>query len=105
MRCLDVSELENAEARSSWTALVKMKLVPLRLLMPVTEGVHEWSPIFRDLLFDMAYFLENHRTWNMQELAREFRREHRRELLRSISDEELALLLLKARDYDLAKAA
>ncbi len=97
--------MENAEARSYWTVLVKMKLVPLRLLMPVTEGVHEWSPVFRDLLFDMAYFFENHRTLTMKELAREFRREHRRELLRSISDEELALLLLKARDYDLAKAA
>jgi len=100
-----VNELENAEIRSLWTVLVRDKLVPLRLLMPVTEGVHEWSPVFRDLLFDMADFLERHRALDLQKLAQEFRREHPRELLRSISEKELALLLLKARDYDLAKAA
>lgn len=105
MRNPSVSELKNAEARSHWTMLVREKLVPLRLLLPMREGVHEWSPIFRDLLFDLAHFLQRQSEQDMRELAREFRREHRRELLRSISDEELALLLLKARDYELAKAA
>ena len=97
--------MQNARARSHWATLVKDKLIPLRLLLPIMEGVHEWSPVFRDLLFDLTGFLQHQTTSDMLKLAKRFRREHKRELLRNISDEELALLLLKAHDYDLARAA
>ena len=38
--------------------LVRDKLIPLRLLIPAGPGTHEWSREYRDLIFEMALFVE-----------------------------------------------
>lgn len=70
-------------------------------MIPMAAGLYEWSPIFRDLVFDIADFLKGKKSRDWLGLVREFRKEHRRELLRNFSDEELSLLFLKAEDYEL----
>lgn len=68
--------------------------------------VHEWSPLFRDLIFDIASFVKQQNSPDRLALARHFRsHHHQREILWSLSDEELSLLILKLEDYQLIAPA
>lgn len=101
MRCYFVDLLPNASRRSHWAALVREKLVPLRLLHPISYGIYEWSPAFRDFLIDLAVFQPDGDSADPLAQAQRYRRERRQDLLQHFSDEDLAILLLKTRDFGL----
>jgi hypothetical protein len=52
-RTVDVN-YKHPEMRRQWMSLVRSKLVPLKLLIPVGQGIHEWSRTYRDMVFEMG---------------------------------------------------
>lgn len=68
-------------------------------------GLHEWSPAYRDLVFEMAAFLDGHEAAPAPALIREFLAESRNRNLPYFSEEEIGLLLAKSQDYEWPGAA
>jgi hypothetical protein len=86
----------------NWMRLVREKLIPLRLLIPARPGTHEWSKTYRNLIFEMALFVDRHGGEVTPDLARKFAvRTQKSELLASFSESELMLLMRKSLEYDL----
>ncbi|HEY5813028.1 MAG TPA: hypothetical protein VIT23_10305 [Terrimicrobiaceae bacterium] len=82
--------------------LVRDKLIPLRLLIPVRPGTHEWSITYRNLIFEMASFMDEVGDEVTLDLVRSFaRRTRKTELLGYFSETEILLLMQKSVEYDL----
>ncbi len=87
--------------RSHWVRLVKSKLVPGRLLIPAGMGVHEWSRAYRNLVFEMADFVNLNGGVATLELARRFSAERGEGIVRQFSEAEIYLLMAKSLEYEL----
>jgi hypothetical protein len=82
--------------------LVRDKLCPLRLLTPAGPGTHEWSRTYRDLIFEMAFFVDRHGGEVTPHLVRKFiDRRPQNDIVESFSETEVGLLMRKAVEYDL----
>ena len=90
------------ETRQPWMRLVRSKLVPLKLLIPVGQNTHEWSRTYRDMIFEMALFMARHRDGVTPELIRKFiSRRPKNDTVASFSESEIGLLMRKSVEYDL----
>jgi hypothetical protein len=90
------------EMRQQWVRLVRSKLVPLKLLIPIEENTHEWSRGYRDLIFEMALFIARHGGGVTPELSRKFiSGRPRNNIVASFSESEIALLMKKSLEYNL----
>lgn len=85
-----------------WLRLVKSKLVPGKLLIPAGMGIHEWSRAYRNLIFEMAEYVNINGGMASLELARRFSREHDSEILHQFSEAEIYLLMAKSMEYELS---
>lgn len=85
-----------------WLRLVKSKLVPGKLLIPAGMGIHEWSRAYRNLIFEMAEYVNLHGGVATLELARRFAKGHDCEILRQFSEAEVYLLMAKSMEYELS---
>ncbi len=82
--------------------LVRDKLIPLRLLIPAGPGTHEWSREYRDLIFEMAFFVEGNGGEVTLNLVRKFvNRRPKNDILGRLSEPEVSLLMKKSVEYDL----
>ncbi len=88
--------------RQQWIRLVRTKLVPLKLLIPVGQSIHEWSRTYRDMIFEMAFFMARHGGGVTPEMIRKFViRRPRNDLVASFSESEIGLLMRKSVEYNL----
>ena len=102
LRNLIVIHKDFEARRRDWMRLVKDKLIPLRLLIPAGPETHEWSRTYRNLIFEMASFVERHGGQVTLDLARTFvRRTPRVEILANFSEAEITLLMAKSIEYGL----
>jgi hypothetical protein len=100
-RTLDVMH-KHWEMRQQWMRLVRNKLVPLKLLIPVGQGTHEWSRTYRDMIFEMALLITRYGGEVTPELIRKFmRRPSRNDIAASFSEFEIGLLMRKSVEYNL----
>lgn len=70
--------------------------------MPAGPGMHEWSRTYRDLIFDMAFFIDRRGGQVTPDLVRKFigrRPDH--DIVASFSESEVDLLMRKSIEYDL----
>jgi hypothetical protein len=82
--------------------LVRRKLVPLKLLMLAGQGTHEWSGTYRDMIFEMALFMDRHGGEVTPELIRKFiGRRPKNDIIASFSESEIGLLMRKSVEYNL----
>jgi hypothetical protein len=82
--------------------LVRDKLIPLRLLIPAGPATHEWSREYRDLIFEMAFFVEGNGGEVTLNLVRKFvNRRPKNDILERFSEPEVSLLMKKSVEYDL----
>ena len=90
------------ETRHQWRRLVRNKLVPLQLLMPVGQAIHEWSRTYRDLIFEMAAFVARSGGEVTPDLIRRFiGRRPKNDIVSSFSESEIGLLMEKSVEFDL----
>lgn len=90
------------ETRQQWMRLVRSKLVPLKLLIPVGQSTHEWSRTYRDMIFEMALFVARHGDGVTPELIRKFiSRRPRNDIVASFSESEIGMLMRKSVEYNL----
>jgi hypothetical protein len=93
---------KHSERRREWLKLVREKLVPLKLLTPAGSETHEWSRTYRDLIFEMAIFVDRQGGEITSQLVRHFMaNQPANDLIASFSAREIGLLLRKAVEYDL----
>jgi hypothetical protein len=91
-----------SELRREWLKLVRERLVPLKLLTPAGPGTHEWSRTYRDLIFEMAVFVDRQGGEITSQLVRKFMAYRpANDLVASFSAREIGLLMRKAVEYDL----
>ena len=102
MRFLDVEREPGQIDRWYWSNFVSRKLVPFHYVIPVGADLQEWSREYRDLLFEMAAFLDARGSLVTRDLAREFLKGSDAPALEDFSLEDIQLLLAKARDYHLS---
>lgn len=81
--------------------LVKSKLVPGKLLIPAGMGIHEWSRAYRNLIFEMAEYVNQNGGMATLELARKFAKSHDSEILHQFSEAEIYILMAKSMEYEL----
>ena len=82
--------------------LVRIKLLPLKLLMLAGQGIHEWSRTYRDMIFEMALFMDRSGGEVTPELIRQFiSRRPRNDIVASFSESEIGLLMKKSVEYNL----
>jgi hypothetical protein len=92
----------HSETRYQWRRLVRNKLVPLKLLIPVGHAIHEWSRTYRDLIFEMAAFVARSEGEVTPELIRKFvRGRPRSDIVSTFSESEIGLLMKKSVEYRL----
>jgi hypothetical protein len=83
------------ETRQQWIRLVRSKLVPLKLLIPVGRT-------YRDMIFEMALFVARHGDGVTPELIRKFiSRRPRNDIVASFSESEIGMLMRKSVEYNL----
>jgi hypothetical protein len=93
---------KHSELRREWLKLVRERLVPLKLLTPAGPGTHEWSRTYRDLIFEMAVFVDRQGGEITSQLVRKFMASRpANDLVASFSAREIGLLMKKAVEYDL----
>ena len=93
---------KRSEIRQEWTRLVRSKLVPLKLLIPVGQGTHEWSRTYRDMIFEMATFMACYRSEVTSELVRKFvGQPPKNDIVASFSASEIEQLMRKSVEYNL----
>ncbi len=93
---------KHSERRREWLKLVREKLVPLKLLTPAGSETHEWSRTYRDLIFEMAIFVDRQGGEITSQLVRHFMaNQPANDLIASFSAREIGLLMRKAVEYDL----
>jgi len=93
---------KRSEIRQEWTRLVRSKLVPLKLLIPVGQGTHEWSRTYRDMIFEMATFMACYGGEVTPELVRKFiDRRPKNDIVASFSASEIEQLMRKSVEYNL----
>lgn len=85
-----------------WLKLVKSKLVPGKLLIPAGMGIHEWSRAYRNLIFELAEYVNQNGGLATMELAKRFVQEHDGEVLRQFSEAEIYLLMAKSMEYEIS---
>jgi hypothetical protein len=88
--------------RQQWIRLVRSKLVPRKLLIPVGPSIHEWSRTYRDMIFEMAIFMARYGGEVTPEVIRRFigwRRRH--DIVASFSESEIGVLMRKSVEYNL----
>jgi hypothetical protein len=82
--------------------LVHSKLIPLRLLIPIGPGIHEWSRTYRDLIFEMASFMDRSGGEVTPEEVRKFiGRRPRNDVVASFYESEIGMLMRKSVEYNL----
>jgi hypothetical protein len=82
--------------------LVDSKLIPLRLLIPIGPGIHEWSRTYRDLIFEMASFMDRSGGEVTPEEVRKFiGRRPRNDVVASFYESEIGMLMRKSVEYNL----
>ena len=92
----------HVETRQQWMRLVRSKLIPLKLLIPVGQSTHEWSRSYRDMIFEMAIFMARHGEGATPELIRKFiGRRPRNDIVASFSESEIGVLMRKSVEYKL----
>ena len=64
-------------------------------------GIHEWSRAYRNLIFEMAEYVNLHGGSASLEMARRFAKGHDSEILRQFSEAEIYLLMAKSMEYEL----
>ena len=83
-------------------SLVRSKLVPLKLLIPVGHGIYEWSRTYRDMVFEMAHFMARYGGEVTPELIGEFMgRRAKNDIVASFSESEIGLLMTKSVEFNL----
>jgi hypothetical protein len=88
--------------RQQWVRLVRTKLVPLKLLIPVGQSTHEWSRTYRDMIFEMASFMAGHGDGVTLETIRKFiSLRPTNDLVASFSESEIGLLMKNSVEYNL----
>jgi hypothetical protein len=88
--------------RQQWMRLVRSKLVPLKLLIPVGPNIHEWSRTYRDMIFEMALFVARHGDEVSPQVIRSFiGRWPRTDIVASFSESEIGVLMRKSVEYNL----
>ncbi len=93
---------KHPELRREWTKLVRNKLIPLKLLMLAGQGTHEWSRPYRDMIFEMALFMDLHGGEVTTELIRKFIGQRpRNDIVASFTESEIGLLMRKSLEYNL----
>ena len=93
---------KRAEIRQEWMRLVRSKLVPLKLLIPVGQGTHEWSRTYRDMIFEMATFMACYGGEVTPELVRKFiGRRPKNDIVASFSASDIEQLMRKSVEYNL----
>lgn len=85
-----------------WANFVRSKLVPFHYVTPVGADLQEWSREYRDMLFEMAEFLQSREAVVSRDLAREFLIDSHSPGLGDFSLEDIQMLLTKVREYRLA---
>jgi hypothetical protein len=101
LRTADVSH-KHPELRREWISLVRSKLVPLKLLIPVGQGIHEWSRTYRDMVFEMALFVAHYGGDVTPELIGKFMgRRAKNDIVASFSESEIGLLMRKSVEFNL----
>jgi len=93
---------KRSEIRQEWMRLVRSKLVPLKLLIPVGQGTHEWSRTYRDMIFEMATFMACYGGEVTPELVRKFiDRRPKNDIVASFSASDIEQLMRKSVEYNL----
>jgi hypothetical protein len=93
---------KHLETRQQWRRLVRNKLVPFKLLIPVGNALHEWSRTYRDMIFEMAAFVARSGGEVTPELVRKFiGRRPRNDVVSTFSESEIGLLMRKSVAYNL----
>jgi hypothetical protein len=88
--------------RQQWMRLVRSKLVPLKLLIPVGPNIHEWSRTYRDMIFEMALFMARHGGEVSPQLIRSFIGWWpRNDIVARFSESEIGVLMRKSVEYNL----
>ncbi len=88
--------------RQQWMRLVHNKLIPLRLLIPIGPGIHEWSRTYRDLIFEMAFFMgRSGGEVTLEEVRKFIGRRPRNDIVASFSESEIGVLMRKSVEYNL----
>ena len=87
--------------QKNWAKLVNSKLVPGKLLIPAGMGIHEWSRAYRNLIFEMAEYVNQNGGMASPDLAKRFAKGHESEILRQFSEAEIYLLMAKSLEYEL----
>jgi hypothetical protein len=106
MRTLSgMKKSEMVTSRGRWAAFVRQRLIPMRLILPVGAGVHEWTPVYRNLIFAMASFAAENGGKVSRELVERFVRRTNQRIVNMFTRDELELLLAKAVEYHLNLAA
>ena len=96
-----MEQTQQIEDVDKWKILLRRKLIPSRLVIPLTPGLQEWSRAYRDLLFEMADFIREESAHLGAEVADRFRARSRNSLLRQFTNEEILVLLTKVQAYGL----
>ena len=88
--------------RQQWMRLVHSKLIPLRLLIPIGPGIHEWSRTYRDLIFEMAFFMgRSGGEVTLEDVLKFISRRPRNDIVASFSESEIGVLMRKSVEYNL----
>jgi hypothetical protein len=93
---------KHSEMREQWIRLVRSKLVPLKFLIPIGPGLHEWSRRYRDMIFEMALFMARCGGEVTPEVIRTFiGKRPRNDVIASFSESEIGVLMRKSVEYNL----
>ena len=93
---------KDSEMRQQWMRLVHSKLIPLRLLIPIGPGIHEWSRTYRDLIFEMAFFMgRSGGEVTPEEVQKFIGRRPKNDIVTIFSESEIGVLMRKSVEYNL----